>query len=401
MEMIYKLLFLIIFVIFFITIKNNKSNFENLLIRYIKFNRKDISIRIQEEKLLSIINYIKSLKEGELKKISYNKFNRPKISFISPVFNQRNVLFSFISSVQKQKLEDFELIFIDDFSQDQSVKFIEGSKKEDTRIKLIKNKKNMGTLYSRYIGQKLAKALYSIFLDCDDIALEEGIFNSYNHIIKYNLDIVQFLTIWQDNNSIFLKKVNYKYSRIIYKPILSYIFYYDSNFHKGNELNYALWDKLVKTKIVNKAFNYIGDKYVKKNIIIHNDLIILFALFQVANSYHHINEIGYFYIRNNKNSTVNSWENPKKKTEIIKSLFLNIQFLYEKTKDTYLDKYFCIFKIQHYFKIYNQLFYNLNNKEYYYIKNIIDKILNLDYLSNKDKLILSGIELFLLNLKLN
>ena len=138
MEMINKLIFAIAPVIILITIRNNKSNFENSLIRFIKFNRKDISIRIQEEKLLLIINYIKSLKEGELKKKSYTKLNKPKISFISPVFNQINVLSAFISSVQKQKLDDFELIFIDDFSQDQSVKFIEDNQKEDTRIKLIK-----------------------------------------------------------------------------------------------------------------------------------------------------------------------------------------------------------------------------------------------------------------------
>ena len=394
-----KLFFLIISFIILINIKNKESKFENLLIRYIKFNRKNITIKNQEEKLLSIINYVKSLKEVKLKKISHKKLNKPKIAFISPVFNQENFLSTFISSVQKQKLKDYELIFIDDFSLDQSVSFIINKIKEDKRIKLIKNKKNMGTIYSRYMGQKLAIAIYSIFLDCDDIVLEDGIFNSYNHIIKYNLDMVQFLTIWQDKNSISLKINIYKYNRIIYKPILTYIYYYDANLHKGNELNYALWDKLVKTKIVNKAFDFIGDKYVKKKIIIHNDLIILFALFQIANSYQYINEIGYYYIRNNKNSTVNSWNNPKKKPEIIKSLFLNIQFLYEKTKDTYLDKYFCVFKIQNYFKIYNQLFYNLNNEEYCYIKKIIDKILNLDYLSNQDKLILSNIELFILNMK--
>ena len=399
MEIKNKLFFLVASVIILVTIRNNKSNFENLLIRYIKFNRKNISIRISEKKLLLIINYIKSLKEGELKKNSYHKLNKPKISFISPVFNQANYLSTFISSVQRQKLKEYELIFIDDFSKDQSVKFIKEKKKEDQRIKLIKNRKNMGTLYSRYIGQKLAISIYSLFLDCDDIVLEDGIFNSYKHIKKYHLDIVQFLTVWQDINSIYLKTNIYKYSRIIYKPILSYIFYYDSNYHKGNELNYALWDKLVKTKILNKAFDFIGYNYIKKNIIIQNDLIVLFAIFQMANSYHYTNEIGYYYIRNNKNSTINSWNNKKIKTQIIISLFLSVEFLYEKTKDTYLDKYFCIFKIKSLFKIYNQLFYNLNNEEYCYIKNIIDKILNLDYLSNQDKLMLSNIELFILNMK--
>ena len=132
-----KLFFLIIFFIILITIRNKKSKFENSLIRYIKFNRKNITIKNQEEKLLSIINYVKSLKEENSKKISYKQLNKPKIAFISPVFNQENFLSTFISSIQKQKLKDYELIFIDDFSLDQSVPFIIGKIEEDKRIKLL------------------------------------------------------------------------------------------------------------------------------------------------------------------------------------------------------------------------------------------------------------------------
>ena len=398
-QKIIKLLLFFLFQVILFNIRNNKSNFENILNRYIKFNRKNISIIIQDEKLLSIMNYLKSLKEKVPQNIYYTEIKNPRISFISPVFNQVNDLYSFILSIQKQKMKDYELIFVDDFSMDNSVAFIQGKKKEDKRIKLIRNKKNMGTLYSRYMGQKFAKAKHSIFLDCDDLVLEDGIFKSYNHIIKYNLDIVQFHSIWQDKNSINLKYNIYKYNKIIYRPILQYIYYYDYNSHNGIELNYALWDKLVKTEIINKAFNFIGETYVKKNIIIHNDLIILYSLFQMANSYQYINEIGYFYIRNNNNSTINSWKKPQKRHEIINSLFINIQFLYEKTNDTYLDKKFCIYKIQQYFKIYNTLLIKLNNNEYYYIKNIIDKILNLNYISAQDKLMLTKIELFILNMK--
>ena len=339
-------LFILVFHFILILIKKKKSKFENQLFRFIKFNRKNISIDYKEEKILSIINYVKSFKEKKNKIISYNEIKEPKVAFISTVFNQINYLSSFISSIQNQKLKDYELIFIDDFSMDNSTQFILEQENADKRIKLIKNKKNMGALYSRYIGQKFVHAKYSIFLDCDDIVLENGIFQSYNHIIKYNLDIIQFLTLWQTEDSISIKTEIYKYNRIIYKPILSYIFYYDSKFHKGTELNYALWDKLVKTKIMNKAFEFIGDSYLKKNIIINNDIIILFAIFQMANSYQHINAIGYFYIRNKENSTINSWKDQKKRNEIINSFFLNVQFLYEKTNNTYFNKYFCIFKIQ-------------------------------------------------------
>ena len=255
---------IILFQVILYNNRKNTSNFENKLNRFIKYNRKNMSIIILDERLLSIMKDIKSFKENKPKITSYKKINNPKVSFISPVFNQLNYLSSFILSIQNQKLKDYELIFVDDFSMDNSVRFILEKEKKDKRIKIIKNKKNMGALYSRYIGQKIAKANYSIFLDCDDIVLEDGIIKSYNHIVKFNLDIVQFLTIWQEKNSIQLKTNIYKYNRIIYKPILQYIYYYDFNSHKGSELNYALWDKLVKTKIMNKAFEFIGKTYVKK-----------------------------------------------------------------------------------------------------------------------------------------
>ena len=393
-------LFLIVFQAVLINIKFNQVNIEDKLNRYIKINRKNISIEIHEEQLFAYINYAKSLKQNENEEVDYKIINNPKISFISTVFNQRHYLSSFISSIQKQELKDYEVIFIDDFSIDKSDELISEKAKKDRRIKLIKNKNNKGALYSRYIGLKMSKSNYSIFLDCDDIVLKYGILNSYNHIIKFNLDIVQFLTIWQEKNSISLKTNIYKYNNIIYKPILSYIFYYDNEKKIGTELNYALWDKIVKKDLLNKAFEYIGYIYLlRKKIIIHNDLILLFSIFQCANSYQYINEIGYYYFKTNKNSTTNSWNVLSKRNEIIDSLFLNIQFLYIRTNDTYLDKCFCIYVIRRYFQIYNKLFYYLSNQQYYYIINIINKLLNLNYLPVKEKLNLIEIEMSISNMK--
>ena len=118
-------LFIIALIFILNIIKKNKYNFENELIRFIKFNRKNISIDYSEEKIFSIINYVKSIKEKEYKIISYNDTKKRKlVSFISPVFNQIDYLYCFISSIQNQKLKDYELIFIDDFSMDNSSKFI-------------------------------------------------------------------------------------------------------------------------------------------------------------------------------------------------------------------------------------------------------------------------------------
>ena len=364
--------------------RHKKYAFENKLIRYIKINKKQIKIKDYEQKLFNAIKYVNSLKESKLE-ISYKSIKKPKVSFISTVFNQENYLSNFIFSVQSQKLREYELIFVDDSSADNGTKIINKIKEKDKRIKMIKNKKNMGTLYSRYIGELNSNSEFIIFIDCDDFVLENGIVNFYKYIEKNNLDIVQFHTIWQDKNRISISNFSYNYEKTIYQPYLSYIYYYNIKTKKGDEYNFALWNKLIKRKIVNKAFKWIGEKYLKEKIIIHNDLIILFSLLKNANSYKYIDELGYYYYKSNKNSASSSWKNNKISNELIHGLFTNIKFLYEKAGNTYLDKYFCIFKVQNYYNQYNKLFKYLNKTELTYITKIFNKLINSDFISKEDK----------------
>jgi glycosyltransferase involved in cell wall biosynthesis len=299
--------------------------------------------------LISAIKYVNFLKQSK-HKISFNQVKNPKVSFVTTIFNQENYLSNFIFSIQNQKLKEFELIVIDDFSVDNGTKNIQKIKEKDKRIKLIRNKKNMGTLYSRYIGELSANSEYIIFVDCDDFVLKDGIFNSYNYIKKTNIDIIQFHIVRQEKNKIFISNFSYNYKKTIYQPYLSYVHYYDIKNKKGAEYNYALWNKLIKKKVVNNAFKWIGNTYLREKIIMHNDLIILFSLLNNANSYKYIDEIGYYHYKGtNKNCATNSWKNYTKANEVIHGLFINIKFLNEKTGNNYLSKYFCVFKIQDYF----------------------------------------------------
>ena len=346
----FKLFILIIITFIIIPIKHNKYGLENKLIRYIQFNKKDIKINDYEAKLVSIIKYVNFLKESKYQ-VSYEQIGKPKVSFITTLFNQENYLLNFIFSIQNQKLKEFELIIVDDFSADNSTKIIQKIEEKDKRIKLIKNNKNMGTLYSRYVGELKANAEYIIFVDCDDLVLQDGIFNSYKFIKKNNIDIIQFHTVWHYENQTYINNNGYNYENIIYQPYLSYIHYYNIENKKGEEYIYALWNKLIKREIAKKSFEWIGEIYLKEKIITHNDLIILFAFLRNANSYKYIDEVGYYYLyRANKNSASNCWKNYMRSNEIVHGLFTNIKFLYEKTGNTYLDKYFCIFKVQHYYQ---------------------------------------------------
>ena len=381
----FKIIILIIIIFIIIPIKQNKYGFENKLIRYIKFNKKDIKINDCQAKLISIINYINFLKESKYQ-VSYEQIEKPKVAFITTIFNQENYLLNFVFSIQNQKLKEFEFIIVDDFSTDNSTQIIQKIKEKDKRIKLIKNNKNMGTLYSRYVGELKANAEYIIFVDCDDFVLQDGIFNSYKYIKKNDIDIIQFHTVWHYENQTYINNDGYNYENIIYQPYLSYIHYYNIENKKGEEYIYALWNKLIKREIVKKSFVWIGEIYLKEKIKTHNDLIILFAFLRNANSYKYIDEIGYYYnYRATKDSASNCWKNYMSSNEIVHGLFTNIKFLYEKTGNTYLDKYFCIFKVQHYYQQYNQLFKYINDKELAHITEIFKILIDSNFISKEDK----------------
>jgi glycosyltransferase involved in cell wall biosynthesis len=262
--------------------------------------------------------------------------------------------------------------------------------KNNERIKLIKNKKNMGSLNARYNGAIHSKGEYLIFVDSDDIILKDGIAKAYNNIKNKNLDMVEFHSVFDYNNETFISRRYYHYSDIIYQPILSYLFYYENN--NGIELNTALWDKLIKRNVVMNSLNYIGKKYLNEKIIIENDVLLLFSFFRHSNSFQYIDELGYYYFFTNKDSITNTRYDPRKANQVIHSIFTNIKFLCENTEDTFLDKYFCIFKIEQAFRIY-EICLNSANQELNLIKNILHKLLESKFISKEKKIDIKEIEL--------
>ena len=353
--------------------------------RFIKFNKRTKKIKVSKNYLKSIGEYINLIKRKKLKTVYYNyEIKNPKISFIITVFNKDKYLDSLILSIQHQNIKEFEIIFIDDCSTDKSVNIINYFSKFDRRIKLIKNKNNRGALYSRSQGALKSKGEYIIFVDSDDIILKEGIYNSYKYIKKNKLSMIQFNTIFQINDSLSLISRYYKYEKIIKQPILSYIFYYNEKTKKARELNTALWDKLIKQEIVIKALNFIGEDFYKENIKIENDIILLFSLFRMADSYQYINETGYIYIRNHNDSITNNWQFRKNWRAVIHGVFVNINFFFIKTGNSFFDKSYCVFKLLQSFERY-KICYSEAKSEFTLIQKVLKKLLSSPYISRSDK----------------
>lgn len=93
----------------------------------------------------------------------------PKISVVMPVYNGGKYLKEAIDSVLGQTFSDFEFIIINDCSTDNTESIIKSY--NDSRIKYIKNKKNLGVAESLNMGLEMAKGEYIARMDADDISL--------------------------------------------------------------------------------------------------------------------------------------------------------------------------------------------------------------------------------------
>lgn len=95
------------------------------------------------------------------------------VSIIMPAYNAENLISDSINSVLSQTYKNFELIVIDDYSQDQTSQVVENFILKDKRVKLIKNIKNKGVAETRNTGLDQAKGDYVAFLDSDDKWVED------------------------------------------------------------------------------------------------------------------------------------------------------------------------------------------------------------------------------------
>ena len=118
-------------------------------------------------------------------------------------------------------MTDIEILLVDDCSSDNSIEIIKQLQKEDSRIKLIKNKNTIGTLYTRSIGALNAKGKYIMPLDNDDLFINDIFIKCYEEAEKNNLDIIEFLGCSITNPSLMDKnaKIPYFLRFIVSGPI--------------------------------------------------------------------------------------------------------------------------------------------------------------------------------------
>ncbi len=131
-----------------------------------------------------------------------SSIKKPKISIITPLYNAENFIKQAISSAIAQTYINWEMIIVDDCSQDKSYHIAKEFIITDKRIKLYQNKENIGGAKTRNIAIKKAKGQFIAFLDADDIWFPEKLEKQINFMSTNNIGFCfsNYETINEEDN---------------------------------------------------------------------------------------------------------------------------------------------------------------------------------------------------------
>lgn len=109
------------------------------------------------------------------------------VSIITPSYNSARFINECVSSVLEQTYTNWELIIVDDASDDNSRELISNIAETDNRIKFVFLTKNIGVAGARNIALEMSEGRYIAFLDSDDIWKKEK--------LTMQIDFMQFHNI--------------------------------------------------------------------------------------------------------------------------------------------------------------------------------------------------------------
>ncbi len=108
----------------------------------------------------------------------------PLLSIIMPVYNAGDFLLEAVRSIQNQTYQNWELIAIDDASEDNSFPLLKKLEENDSRIKVFRNKRNLGVSKAANLAISRTKGDYIARMDADDICFPQRIEKQLSYLVK-------------------------------------------------------------------------------------------------------------------------------------------------------------------------------------------------------------------------
>ena len=396
-------IFLAIFIILYIS--KIKYFFFNINTHTLTNNNKIDKKRQLNRSIYSASNNAKSFIFKTYEGILINKIpflsNFTKISCIIPIYNCEKTIKRAVRSVQNQNMIEIEIVLVNDYSLDNTINIINELSRNDSRIKIINNKKNMGTLYTRCIGSLLAKGKYIVPLDSDDMILNYDVFNTlYKEMNKNYYDIILFKTIIVNNITDFFNNKNLIEHRSHNKIIILN----QPELGKYGAYSGVIWGKSIRAKIYKKAIKAYGAKRYSFYIIFGEDAIINYIIHQFSKTSIFLLTFGILHIYRD-NSVIKITNRKQRNIFALKFIEVIFEFSPNTIKEKELVKlletksFYSLLLEEKYRKLFNILIIRILNSKYisYKNKNLIIKNFLFKYNSFNKQFKNSSYHLFINN----
>lgn len=213
-----------------------------------------------------------------------------KLSIIVPVYNVELYLRRCIDSILTQTYENYELILVNDGSNDSSGRICDEYLKIDKRIKVI-HKLNGGLSSARNAGLDIAKGDYIGFVDSDDWITKDMFQHLVELITVYNCEIASSSYILS-NVDTHLKEDDIKIN--VYNKRDALIHYLETGM-SSRISDYPVWTKLYKKELFEEIRFPEGKLY--------EDVATNFSLIQKVNTYVKSSKICYYYYQDGSSIT--------------------------------------------------------------------------------------------------
>ena len=228
------------------------------------------------------------------------------VSVIMPVHNAETFLNQSIQSVIVQAYQNWELLVIDDCSNDNSAIVIQKFIQQDNRIKYFKTDKPSGSpILPRNIGIENAKGRYIAFLDSDDAWLPNKLetqlkmFEQYEDMAICFSNYEKMTEEGERNNRVVQAPAITTYKQLLLGNVIGCLTaVYDTQkvgkvfFKKHSHEDYILWLDILKKGYLARNTNIVEALYrVRENSVSSNKLKTLFWQWDI---YRNVENIGLF-----------------------------------------------------------------------------------------------------------
>jgi len=207
-----------------------------------------------------------------------------KISVVVPVYNSEKYLSDLYKSIAYQTYKNYEIIFVDDGSTDQSLKILNTFKENDKKVKVV-SKSNGGVSSARNRGLECCTGDYITFVDSDDFIDKDMFSIVMDYLNKDDYDILSS-GYYLYNSSVDKKSMLNQYcGELTKEDALKDMF-------NNRLLGMTCCGKFFKKSIIKNLF---FDEEIKNN----EDRLFLFHAVYNSNSIFIIDKCLYYYRYNN------------------------------------------------------------------------------------------------------